>query len=376
MKTTTIITLLCFATLSWGQQSEDHDLRVNTLSGYEYNYLKSPDEVLFEGNIIGRDSLINSSVYQDIDLRYSFKKDWEYSKFRLSASPEARFFYEQPEDSYWRFTLNLDYQLKISKRMNYLASASFKRNDREGLNGAQDILINPLGYTQYQVQTGINYRPFKYHRLELLGGFRHKNFDQFGVRDLEYNQFEVVLHSYQRFKVGRRFQKFGVEMAARKRLYQTLNSTNDIPNGERDWDYLDATAYAELRFSESFRLTPAFNYYQRIDQLIDRSGFTQFGPRLDLRYSTSRLYLSVSSAFNTRNYKSFEARGPGGPLGEKIKYEYVNFRFTGSWQINPNLYLRAEVYSRVRSTNYTDISARSFRNYRNQYAGLGLQWRL
>ncbi|MDC7998122.1 hypothetical protein [Gilvibacter sediminis] len=371
-----LLVVLLFTSLGLAQKTENHKFRVLTLSGYEYNYLKSPDEVLFEGTVLGRDSLINSSVYQDIDLRYNFKTEGRYSTFSLVAAPEARFFYEQPEDSYWRFSLNLSYELELSKSWDYLAFARFKRNDREGLDGAQDILINPLGFTQYEAQTGVQYRPFRYNKMILLAGFRHKNFDAFGVRDLEYNQYELSFTSEQRFKVGRRFQKIGIELAARKRLYQTLNTTNEIPDGERDWDYLDATAFLELRLSKAFRITPAFNYYQRIDQLIDRSGFTQFGPRLGLRYSGDKLVLNASTAFNTRNYKTFDARDSSGLTGEKIKYEYVNLSFNATWQLNESLYIRAEVYSRVRSTNYTDITARSFRNYRNQYAGLGLQWRL
>ena len=61
---------------------------------------------------------------------------------------------------------------------------------------------------------------------------------------------------------------------------------------------------------------------------------------------------------------------------EKIQYRYANFSLNAERKVTDKLFLTATVYSRVRTTNYTDLDARSFRGYRNQFASLGFSWKL
>jgi len=247
--------------------------------------------------------------------------------------------------------------------------------NREGLGGDQDVLINPLGYTIYGGTLGVAFAPFTNNELTVEGLYNFKDFDVFGVRDLQYHEFGAQLSSVQSFKINRLKHKLGITVYAKKRLYETFNASDiDEPNGERDWDYLKGTLYYKLPFSKQFEMKPSFVYYVRIDNSTNRSGFNQYGPGISLKFDNDRTKIKGSFAFITRDYTDIEARNTDGPIGDDLKYEYSNFQLDLGQKIGGGFSITAAIFSKIRATNYSDIDARSFRNYRNQYAGVGILW--
>jgi len=345
-----------------------------TQGGYEYNYFKSPDVIRTEGIILNSDDLISSSFYQDIKMKYKYKTTWGKNKFRVSASPFSRVFYENLDDSYWSLSVIASYDYKISKRIGLYTKAEFKRMNREGLGGDQDVLINPLGYTNYGGSLGIGLKPFRNHQMKVGGFYNFKNFDAFGIRDLQYDEYGVQLSSVQSFKVKRLKHKIGINGYFKKRLYDTFNASDIEPDGERDWDYIKGTLFYQLPFSKTFSLKPNFMYYVRIDNSTNRSGFNQYGPGITMKYNTKKTDIKGSFSFITRNYTDIQARNTDELIGDKLAYEYSNVQVDARQNIGNGFSLMATLFSKIRSTNYTDIDARSFRNYRNQYAGVGVLW--
>ena len=342
--------------------------------GYEFNYFKSPTEVLQNDILFTADSLIASSSYQDIIADYDYRIKWGANRLRISVAPFIRYFNQTNDDSYWSLTSSAKYDKEISRTTKLLAELSFKRMNRRGLDGAQDVLINPLGYTKYGASTGIQFALLDDNKSTAEGFYNFKNFDAFGAQDLEYNEFGVRFKSVQSFFIGKRKHSYGGIITAKKRLYTTFNASNIDAEGERNWDYLRASAFYELPISRRIDIKPSFLYYQRIDNLLDRSGFTQYGPSLSFKFDNKKTEIDAKVSYLSRNYKTLEARDEGGSLGENIRYTYANFSINAAHQLGKNLYFTATAYSRVRTTNVTDISSRSFRGYRNQYMGIGIRW--
>lgn len=366
--------ILFIYTIGFSQSKNTFD--IETQGGYEYNYFKSPKEVRVNDSVLTKEDLISSSIYQDFSINYKYRYKWEKNRVRLFLNPFSRIFYENFDDSYWSLDTRAKYDHRFTKKTTFLAEVRFKRMNREGLGGDQDVLINPLGYTNYGATAGIKIIPFNANEMILEGFYNFKNFDAFGVRDLQFDEFGIQFYSDQSFTVNRLEHKLGMNIYFKKRKYDTFNASEIDTDGKRDWDYIKGSLFYELPFSEKFKIKPNFVYYARIDNSTGRSGFNQFGPGINMKYKNKVTKVRTSLSFITRKYKEIEARNTEMAIGENLKYQYANFHLNASHQIGNGFSLTATLYSRVRSTNYTDIDARSFRNYRNQYAGIGVLWEL
>ena len=371
-----LITMLILTTVT-AQERTKHRLQVETLGGYEYNYFRSPKVVEQDGVTITEQDLIASSSYQDIMAKYDYSLHWKENRLRFSLDPSARIFYEAMEDSYWSLNAILKYDREINRNLDFLAEAGIRRMDREGLGGAQDILINPLGYTTYSVAAGLEFEAIKNNETAIMAYYDFKNFDAFGIRDLQFNRIGLEVKTKQEFKVNNLDHAYGAKVNINKRLYDTFNASDVDTNGERDWSYFVVDVFYELPVSKTFKLKPNFMYYSRTDNLDKRSGFQQFGPELSLKFDNGITRVWSSLGYITRSYTTLEARDNNGATGEKIQYRYANITLNVEHKLGvPGLYLTGEAFSRVRSTNYTAVNARSFRNYTNQYAGIGMKWKL
>ncbi|MBQ4822135.1 hypothetical protein [Aquimarina sp. MMG016] len=371
-----IITIIITLTVNSIFAQSKSKFNAETQGGYEYNYFRSPKEIRTDNDVILTDNdLIASSFYQDVELNYKYQYKWDKNRIRFSANPFSRIFYESFDDSYWSLNVKANYDYKITKKTLVFAEARFLRMNREGLGGEQDVLINPLGYTNYGATAGLEFEPFSNNELSVEGFYNFRNFDAFGVRDLQFNEFGAQLSSVQTFKINRLKHKLGAVVYVKKRLYDTFNASDvDGPNGERDWDYAKGTFFYQLPFSKQLEIKPSFSYYVRIDNSTNRSGFSQYGPGIAMKYNNDKTKIRTTFSFITRNYEEIEARDTEDLIGEKLKYEYANFQLNASQKIGGGFSVTATISSRIRSTNYTDIDARSFRNYRNQYAGVGVLW--
>lgn len=375
MKITKIsLTIILTLTSIISYTQSNNTFNAETQAGYEYNYFRSPKEIRTGGAILNEDELISSSFYQDIELNYKYRYKWSKNRIRVSINPFSRIFYENSDDSYWSLSTNVKYDYKFSRKTSLLAEARFIRMNREGLGGDQDVLINPLGYTNYGGTLGLQFAPLTNNELTVEGFYNFRNFDVFGVRDLQYSEFGAQVSSVQTFRINKLKHKLGITAYAKKRRYDTFNASDVGPDGERDWDYLKGTLYYRLPFSKQFEIKPSVVYYVRIDNSTNRSGFNQFGPGIALKYDNDKTKIRGTFSFITRNYTDIEARNTDGGIGEDLKYEYSNFQMNAAHKIGKGFSITATMFSRIRSTNYSDIDARSFRNYRNQYAGIGVLW--
>lgn len=367
------ITLIIGMQFTYSQSK--NKFSIETQGGYEYNYFRSPEEIRVNDMVLNKEDLISSSFYQDIDATYRYRYKQNNHRIRIAVNPFSRIFYENMDDSYWSLNAKMNYDYKFNRNTKWFFEARFLRMNREGLGGDQDVLINPLGYTNYGASTGIELAPFKNNELSIGGFYNFRNFDAFGVRDLQFDEFGAQLSSVQTFKVNRLKHKLGLIAYAKKRLYDTFNASEiEDPNGERDWDYLKGTLFYTLPFSKLFQIKPSFVYYMRIDNSTNRSGFNQYGPGITMKYDNEKTKIKGAFSFITRDYTDIEARNTDGEIGEKLQYEYANLLLNVSHKLGNGFSLTTTISSRIRSTNYTDIDARSFRNYRNQYAGIGVLW--
>lgn len=370
-KTVGIIILVIGIQVTFSQSK--NKFLLETKGGYEYNYFRSPEEIRVNNIILRKEDLISSSFSQDIEATYRYRYKSDKNRFRVMINPFSRIFYENLDDSYWSLNVRASYDYKISKNTKLFVESRFLRMNREGLGGDQDVLINPLGYTNYGGSTGISLQPFTNNKITIEGFYNFRNFDAFGVRNLQFDEFGAQVSTVQNFKVNKLKHKLGVTAYAKKRLYDTFNASDiENPTGERDWDYVKGTLFYTLPFSKQFEIKPSFVYYMRIDNSTNRSGFNQYGPGVAMKYDNVQTKIRGAFSFLTRDYSAIEARNTEAEIGEKLKYEYAIFSLNVTQKIMKRVSLRATVSSRIRETNYTDIDARSFRNYKNQYAGVSI----
>ena len=350
-------------------------LSVETQSGYEYNYFKSPKQVEMNGTTFNADDLISSSMLQDIEIDFNYRYKWKKNRLRFSVNPSTRLFYENVDDSYWSVSVYGKYDYDITRTTRILAETNFKRVNREGLDGAQDVLVNPLGFTNYGASTGLEFSPLKRNQTTVELFYNFRDYDAFGTRDLQFNEFGIKMSTEQEFRINKLKHKYGVDAYLKKRLYDTFNASDIDSEGERDWSYIKIVPFYQYPISKQLEVEASFQMYKRIDNLVQRSGFNQFGPELTIRYKYEKTKVFANTSYIVRNYTDIEAQDSNGTIGEKVKYNYMNFRLNAEQQLTKNLSLVGTLYSRIRTTNNTNIEARSFRNYRNQYVSLGLKWK-
>ncbi len=352
-------------------------IETEKLTGYEHNYFKSPTKVLQDGVLFDKNNLISSSIYQDLKAKYKYRKTKYEHELRFIAAFRTRLYYENFEDSYWSLYGNAKYQYSINKKTKLFLNTFVHRMNRKGLDGVQDILINPLGYTQYKANIGMNISPFMNNKTIFDVGYRFKNFDAYGIRNLQYDELGAQLKTTQTFKVNGKAHKFGAKAYYKSRKYITFNASDIDSEGERNWDYLMLKPFYQYPINKDFKVTPSFSYLNRIDKLNNQSSYKQFGPELKIYFRTKSTKLKALVKHQTRNYTSIEARNNDGLIGDKLQYQYADFSLNVDHKLGrSNFFLTANCYSIVRTTNYSDIEARFFRGYSNQYAGLGVKWLL
>lgn len=361
---------------SFGEAQERHRFEGQTLSGYEYNYFKSPDQLVLGDSTLTSADLIASSSYQDFiaDYDYRYKKKGHRIRFRIA--PELRFFHERADDSYWQVNSWLKYDYRLGKRTKLLAEGRFNRMNREGLDGAQDILVNPLGYTLYGASAGLGFALLKNNRSELEFFGNYKNFDAFGSRDLEYLERGASLSTRQEFRPGKYEHQLSARVYYKQRLYTTFNAADSPAGGERDWWYFRSDISYSFPLSGYVDLEPEVIYYQRIDRLEERSGFRQLGAGMRLSVKTEKTKLRAAAKYQLRGYDEIEAADLEGEGYAPLRYDYLDLSLSFEHQLPlKGLFFIGEGFSRVRETNTLSLSSRSFRDYRTYYAGLGLRWK-
>ncbi|MEM1336287.1 MAG: hypothetical protein AAF634_06435 [Bacteroidota bacterium] len=356
--------------LSYAQ--ERHRFEVGSQTGYEYNYFKSPDQVLVNGSLLNENDLIASSGYLDLFLDYDYRYKWRGHRLRASVAPFARVFQENGSDSYWSLVTAVKYDYRLSKKTKVLAELNFQRMNREGLDGAQDVLVNPLGYTNYGGLVGTAFRFLQQNKTTIEGFYNFKNFDAYGIRDLQFNEYGLQLTTKQEFRPGRYEHAIGLTTYYKKRLYATFNAQDTPQSGRRDWDYAKISAFYELPLGSYLEIAPQLTYYGRFDRLENRSGFHQYGPGLRLRFDNEKTKISAAIKYYLRDYTVITAPGAE---DDKLRYQYtdVSLRFEHQLPI-PGVLFTGTAYSRFRETNTIDLASRSFRGYTNQYGGVGLLW--
>ena len=372
MKNSIIVCLAFSTVLSYGQ--ERHRFEIGSQTGYEFNYFKSPDQLLVNGTLLTENDLVASSGYLDVSADYRYRYKEKGHRFRVALTPYARIFQENSSDSYWNLDASLKYDYKLTKNTKLLAEVNFQRMNREGLDGAQDILVNPLGFTNYGASGGLSFEPFKKNKTVLESFYNFKNFDAFGVRDLQFNEFGVRLSTKQEFRPGRYEHAFGLTAYYKKRLYDTFNGEDTPQNGQRDWDYSKVSLFYELPIGNFLEWEPSITYYGRFDRLENRSGFNQYGPGMRLRFDNEKTKLSAAMKYYIRDYTQITAPGSA---AENLQYQYFDISLRIEHQLPiKGLLFTGRAYSRLRETNTTDLASRSFRGYTNQYAGIGLLWKI
>ncbi|MEM9077085.1 MAG: hypothetical protein AAGC43_08595 [Bacteroidota bacterium] len=372
MKNNILFSLVFITALGYGQ--ERHRFEGGSQTGYEYNYFKSPDQLLVNGTLLNETDLVASSGYLDVFADYRYRYKQKGHRFRIALTPYARIFQENTSDSYWNLDVALKYDYKLLKKTKILAEINFQRMNREGLDGAQDILVNPLGYTNYGASGGLSFEPIKQNKTTVEGFYNFKNFDAFGIRDLQFNEYGVGVSSKQEYRPGKYEHGFGFTAYYKKRLYETFNAEDNPQNGQRDWDYSKITVFYELPLGETIEVEPSLTYYGRFDRLENRSGFNQYGPGMRIRFDNDKTKVIISAKYLQRDYTGINAPGT---QDERLQYEYmdVSLRFEHQLPIK-GLLFTGVAYSRFRETNTTNLASRSFRGYTNQYAGIGLTWKL
>lgn len=344
-----------------------------TQVGYEYNFLKSPDKLIVDDVLLQAKDLVLSSVYQDIDVKFQYNIRWNKSEFNTQIRPIYKVYYQSMEDSYWNISVISKYNRNLSKNLNFLIRATYKKIIREGLDNDQDFIVNPLGFSSYGLVTGLQFQPLKNNKTTLGFLYNYRDFDATDIRDTNINEIGIYLNTEEQLVIANKIHSFGFKAFFKNITHETIILENQSLNRKRKWNYFKLNPFYQIAINKRIKVAPSFIYSSRIDK-ESTSSFTIFGPELKLKWMNQKTLATFTFSYLSRKYKDIYAQDSLGVIDEKATLNFVSFNVKAEHKLTKKIRLNASIFSRIRNTNNTSHRSRSFSHFRNQYAAIGLKW--
>lgn len=349
------------------------DFSATTFSGYESNINQVPDALDVNGELLTEDDLYMSSAYQDLILRFVYKKEWGKHSFAAYVTPEIRYYFTESELNQTILNTRLSYKYDIKKNFRWENSIRYKIKDREGQDLDQVELSVPFGYKLFELTSGLRFRLYKNNRTFVKVNFLSKDFDNSSTRSVLYNLYGISTEFKNIKWRNHLLHSYGVKLGYNSRDYKITNFS-DNSSGDRVWNYFDVGIFYRLPFSKKFYIQPELSYQKRMDDTANRFSYDQIRPELTLTYSSGRFEAKVITSYTGRSFSNLTAEDINGDDVGNLQYDYLRFRANLEYNINNKLSLVFETYTIDRNSNNTDVTTQAFRSYINQYAGIGLRY--
>ncbi|MGV6832374.1 MAG: hypothetical protein ACWA5P_12530 [bacterium] len=363
--------LLFFCLFSSQLMVGQFNLDVSSLSGFESNILRVPDQLLDDDELITSDELYRSSYFQDVIATLEYEKEMRTSVLNIFFKPQRRFFFSESDSDRLILNLKVNYTLDISKYKSWENEIQYYQKDQNGLDADENELGTTFAYNLVNVDSKLNFRLYKSNRSFIGLHCGKKNFDPTETREVSYHKYGITA-GFKNIKwTNHLLRSFGFTSSLIQRKYDITSIDEDeiATNGNRTWNYINFKGYLKIEMIKGLILYPSISYENRIDQSDNRFGYTELEPKLFLSYKNERIDTSVSVSYSKRNFTDLIVN-----QNDLLSYDYIRLRFNLSYKVSDKLALIANTYFINRESNNNDLSAVTFRSYNNYYAGLGIRF--
>ncbi|MGY6647497.1 hypothetical protein [Wenyingzhuangia sp. IMCC45574] len=358
------------------------DISVATLSGYQSNILKMPDQfVNDEDELLNSDELYSSSFYQDVRLKLKYKHLKKKTAFKAYFIPENRFYFSEPDLNRLSIDTKLDYDYTLKKNLKWENELQYKIINQEGSDADNNELNTPFGYKQLTLNSGLRFRLYKNNRSFVELSYSKKDFDATETRELTYHKYGIAT-TFKNIKWKHHLlHSYGTTAAFYHRDYDILNFSDDEEDEEaeditssRIWQYLNLGAFYELPINKQWRITPQLEYENRMDQTNNRFGYSQFRPSVSVEYKSKRMKLNLKTSYANRKFSNLNATNQENKTVGKLVYNYLYVKFLASYKLNKKLSLIANTSFTNRISNNAILTTQAYRSYQRGYAGIGINY--
>lgn len=349
------------------------EVKFSTYSGYERNINRAPTILDNGDDILEKEDLYMNSMYQDAIVSFKFLKTWKKSSLTAYLTPEVRYYFSEFDASQTILNSKIYYKYSFKKNLRWDSSFQYKIKDREGENLDQNELNLPFGYKLFTLNSGLRYRLFKNNRSYTKLVLGNKKFDNSASRSVAYRFYGIETEFKNIQWKNHLLHSYGVELGYSKRDYSITNFS-DNSNGDRNWNYLDASVFYRLPFSKKMYIEPRVSYQQREDKTNSIFGYHQIRPEVLFRFQTKKWDYKMNINYSFRRFDNLTAENEDeDPIGN-LTYQYLRIRSSLEYEFKENLNFLVDLSILDRTSNNTNITTTAFRSYSNNYVGIGLRY--
>ncbi|NRB59615.1 MAG: hypothetical protein HRU50_06675 [Winogradskyella sp.] len=364
-----ILTLLCLVLSSFSYSQID--VSVSSLSGYESNILRAPNQIFIDDELLSEDEIYKSSFYQDIVGHLKYKKEARKSLFKISVKPQKRFFFSESESNRLIADFKLTYRLDIGKNSSWENSTQYFIKDQNGLDADENELGTTFGYNVVNLDSKLNFRLFENNRSFIGAHYGKKNFDPTETREVSYYKYGVNAGFKTVKWKNHLLRSSGINASFIQRQYniETVNEDDDFNKEHRTWNLLSVRGFYKMQLSKTITIYPSLAYTKRLDLSDDRFGYNEITPKLYVSYSKEKLNLSLLASYAKRNFTDLIVND-----NDLLSYDYLRLKCNTSYKFSNHWSFVSQAYFIDRGSNNENLSSMIFRSYNNYYLGIGLKY--
>lgn len=343
----------------------------STLSGYESNILRFPDQLLVEGELLGASELFKSSYFQDIKASIKYTKESRKSIFKISTKAQKRFYFTEAESNRLLADFKVNYKRYFSRYTSWENSAQYYIKDQNGLDADENEIGGSFGYKLFNMDSKLNFSLFKSNRSFISAHYGEKKFNPTETRNVSYSKYGLKA-GFKNIKWRNHLlRSYGFTAAFIQRQYAIESSNEDdgFTSENRTWNYINTRAFFKIELTKEWTLYPSLTYEKRLDQSDTRFGYNEITPKIYLSYSGEKISASVSGSYTQRNFTDLVVNE-----SDLLNYKYFRLKLNTSYKISNSWSIISQAYIVNRETNNASLNTVAFRSYNNYYVGFGLQF--
>lgn len=348
-------------------------ISVTSLTGYEDNINKAPEEYLADKVLKTKEDLHQSSFYQEGKFFLDYKERWRKVRLSVFFRPEFRYYFSEKNSNRILLNTGVAYLYSFNKNYRWETTLGYKLKDQEGEDLDEPELSTPLGYNTLAITTSLHTRLYKNNRTFIKVSYDIKDFDKSATRDVFYGRYGASLRFQNRHRVAGKRHTAGFRASFYNRDY-TLEyyKRNRIRN--RTWQYLSAGIFYNLPLNNGLSLYSALDFEKRMDVTNKKFGYNEYEPSLGLGYKDKRLATRLTATYTSRKFDSLKASTTEVRHFGNLNHKYVKLTLKGAYKLNKKVHIVTNNYLFDRKTNNTRISTKSNRSYNKFYSSVGVKY--
>lgn len=400
-----IVVTLLLSILSVGYSQSTMEVVVSAAPGYETNIFNAPESYInIQGDTLLADQLIENAAFVSTEGALNF--GWTIGAHQIGWNSKLDLMryqgLSQANASEYQSRIEYDHKPEKSayEKGVYLRIRS---QNRLGINVLGDELLTPFTFRQLEAGSYLKRKYKGGHSTELRAVYSYKDYDpcvRCGLlgEDLSLTKREWEFIASQVFITGKNAginQSLALELQWRDRQYfEVTNYDLLLPDPDpltespfyaydpdmtyplRHWRYLTLKAYYEFPLSKVAKVKPIIEYTRRYDISRGDFGFTQWQPSLLFYIKNKAWDLRAYLSYTIRDYTDRLARQSEGLPFPKLEYRYLRMKLRAARSIKGGFEAFTELGRTHRESNTSLIQTRVRRPYVNNYAMIGLRFRL